>query len=240
MTTGRVPYAELRELARGIGVKMTPLLVAFHMLALAEVMEQSGTKKRPIRILVPVNLRQFFPSVTMRNFFLYADPEIDPRLGTYTLEEAALRVSRQMELGLDRGELSRHLKRNIGSERHPILRLLPRSVKDRVLSYFYQRVSEPQFSGSLSNLGRVTLPGLLDEEISGVEFIPPPSPVTRTNCGVISCGDTVSVTWGSLSRDRSLEREFCRLMVSRGLSVALETNYTSRQDALCPTATGAE
>ena len=240
VTTGRVPYSGLRDLAGSIGVKITPLLVAFHMLALTEVMEQSGTRKRPIRILVPVNLRRFFPSDTMRNFFLYVDPEIDPRLGTYTLEELALRVSRQMDLGLDRRELSRHLKRNIGSERHPILRLLPRSLKDRVLSYFYQRISEPQFSGSLSNLGRVTLPGLLDREITGVEFIPPPSPVTRTNCGVISCGDEVSITWGSLSRDRSLERAFFRSMVSHGLSVALETNYTPRQDTLCPTATDAE
>ncbi|MFP4643732.1 MAG: hypothetical protein ACLFM0_05215 [Spirochaetales bacterium] len=240
VTTGRVPYGELSGLARGIGVKLTSLLVAFHTLALAEVMKQSGTKKQPIRILVPVNLRQFFPSETMRNFFLYVDPEIDPRLGTYSLEEAAHRISRQMELGLDRRELSRHLRRNIGSERHPILRLLPRSLKDRVLSYVYQRVNEPQFSGSLSNLGRFSLPGLLDSEITGVEFVPPPSPVARTNCGVISRGEEISITFGSLISDRSLEREFFRLMVSRGLPVALETNYTSRQDTEWPTATDAE
>lgn len=44
-------------------------------------------KLRPVKIAMPVNLRRFFPSRTLRNFITMIYPGIDPRLGEYTFEE---------------------------------------------------------------------------------------------------------------------------------------------------------
>lgn len=240
ITTGRMPAASLTDLARSKGVKLTALLVGFHLYALALAQESLGGKRRPLRVLVPVNMRKFFSSRTMRNFFLYVDAEVDPRLGSYSIDDMTRMASKQMELSLDRRELSRHMTRNVGSERHPVLRLMPRGLKDLVLSHIYRRINEPQFSGSLSNLGPVHLPDAVSGDVAHFDFIPPPSPNTRTNCGVISFGNTISVSWGSTSDDRTIEREFFRALVAEGVPVDLETNYTTRQEDVWPTVTAAE
>lgn len=240
VTSGRVSTKALLALARAHGVKVTPLLVAMHMEAIESSMHASDSVARPIRVLVPVNMRSFFPSSTMRNFFLYVDPEIDPRVGEWSFGEKVRIVARQMELGLDRRQLQRHLVRNIGSERNPVLRVLPRTVKDWILAYVYRRVNEPRLSGSLSNLGAVRLPESCGDHVRHLDFIPPPNPITRTNCGVVTFGDRTSITWGSVADDRTIEREFFRLLVSLGVPVELETNYTALWRDACRTVTDAE
>ena len=36
--------------------------------------QKMGEKKKPVQIMVPINLRRKFPSKTLRNFSLYALP----------------------------------------------------------------------------------------------------------------------------------------------------------------------
>ena len=40
-------------------------------------------RERPVTLAVPVNLRSFFPSETLRNFILTVQPSVDPTLGDY-------------------------------------------------------------------------------------------------------------------------------------------------------------
>ena len=42
---------------------------------------------RPVALAIPINLRSWFPSETLRNFILTVRPCIDPSLGEYSLEE---------------------------------------------------------------------------------------------------------------------------------------------------------
>ena len=51
-----------------------------------------------VKVCVPVNLRSFFPSETVRNFALYVNPGMEPRLGHYTIEELTNIVHCQMAL----------------------------------------------------------------------------------------------------------------------------------------------
>lgn len=224
VTTGRMPVTVLCDTAECFGVKLTPFLVGVHLYALAAVQRERGGRNSPIRVLVPVNMRQFFPSKTMHNFFLHVDPEIDTRLGDYTLDEVVRSAARQMELALDPRRFARSLKRNIGSERHPILRLMPRALKDLILAWSYRHYGETLVSGSMSNLGIVGLPESIADNVEHFDFIPPPSPVTRTNCGVVSCRGRVSISWGSLSSDRVIERTFFRTLVELGCPVEVEGN----------------
>ena len=60
-------------------------------------------KLYPVRIALPVNLRRFFPSKTLRNFISMVYPSIDPRLGNYTFEEIVAIAKDVVEnVGLDR------------------------------------------------------------------------------------------------------------------------------------------
>lgn len=183
---------------------------------------RTGTRRRPqarqnaghgvIRILVPVDLRRFFPSPTLRNFFGFVAPEIDLRLGTYSEEEIALEVRTQMRGGLTARRLLSHFSQHVGIEGTPLLRILPAGIKRAVMSVFFPRVGDLRYSASLSNLGQLSFGEAGDRHVGRALFIPPPSPWTRTNCSVVSFGDHTAISFGSTAVERDMEREFFRII----------------------------
>ena len=59
--------------SRELGVSMTIFLTALFMMAINEEMSKMQ-KKKPVVLMVPVNLRKFFPSSSMLNFFNWIEP----------------------------------------------------------------------------------------------------------------------------------------------------------------------
>jgi len=59
--------------SRELGVSMTVFLTALFMMAINEEMSKMQ-KKKPVVLMVPVNLRKFFPSLSMLNFFNWIEP----------------------------------------------------------------------------------------------------------------------------------------------------------------------
>jgi hypothetical protein len=82
------------------------------MSALQELLPASPGRfrKRILRILVPVDLRRFYPTPTLRNFFGFVAPEIDTRFGRLSRAAIAHEVR-----WLSRGGLSEHRLRALFS-----------------------------------------------------------------------------------------------------------------------------
>ena len=90
--TGRMPVSEVLERARAHGVSLTEYLGALYLFSLMQIRERherGGERVGPsvVRLEVPVDMRRFFPSKTMRNFALFVSPEIDVSLGGYSFAE---------------------------------------------------------------------------------------------------------------------------------------------------------
>ena len=119
--------------------------------------------------------------------------------------------------------LKKQIMRNLRGEWNPVARLFPLPLKNLVLSGVYGAY-ERQHTASLSNLGRVQLPGTWGEKVRDFEFIPPPSPFCPVNVGVVSFNETLSVSFGSLSADKAVERAFFTVLRQEGIPVAIESN----------------
>lgn len=89
----------------------------------------AGSNPRILRVLVPVDLRKFFPSKTMRNFFAYVAPEIDLGLGRRCLEEIAHEVRWQMRGSLVPWKLKAHFPQHVKKEANLGLRIIPGFIK---------------------------------------------------------------------------------------------------------------
>ena len=89
--------------AKKYKVSLTEYLASIYLFViqrfyLEEVQSKGKTKRSVIRIQIPVNLRNLFPSITLRNFALFIMPEIDPKLGAYSFEEITRIVHHYMQL----------------------------------------------------------------------------------------------------------------------------------------------
>lgn len=228
VTTLRYAAGTAREQAASLGVSVTDFLVACVFLALQREYhrgpEPPRRRRKPIRIMVPVNVRPLFESRTMRNFFVTILIEIDQRVGRYRIEEAAHIVHHKVRAQLDARTLRRQFRRNVSAERNPVLRLLPTVLKRPILRLAHRLFGDNTNTVSVSNLGRIDLPPDVMRDIAAAELVPLPSAVTKLNVGVATAGSTLSVTVGSMRRGMAFERDLARVFAEHGFTGTVETN----------------
>ena len=99
LVTGVLDVNALLSVAKQYNATVTEFLTAAMIYSIINIQNRTTPNKKrqkPVKILVPVNLRKIFGSETLRNFALYITPGIDPRLGEYSFEEIVKSVHHQM------------------------------------------------------------------------------------------------------------------------------------------------
>jgi hypothetical protein len=224
--TGRMPVGEVLDRARFHGASLTEYLGALYLFSLMQIRERQEREggrvgSNVVRLEVPVDMRRFFPSKTMRNFALYVSPQIDVSLGGYDFEEVVKRVHHSLGMQIDARDLGRQIGRNVRAERHPLVRIAPLFVKDPILSASYRRIGEHAYSGVLSNLGRIVVPAAVEPLVESFGFLLNPSYGMKVNCTVLSFRDTLAVSFGSIVSNRDLERIFFTRLAAEGIRVTV-------------------
>ncbi len=154
---GIMPVRQVREVAGKYGATITEYLNAALLSALLEKQEKDWhIRLRPVRIAMPVNLRRFFPSETLRNFITMIYPSIDPRLGNWSFEEIIRHVHNYMNYYINEKFLRGDITTNASTQRNPFIRVVPLFIKDFVVRQFYTRVQDRNSSAGLTNMGAVT------------------------------------------------------------------------------------
>lgn len=230
VTTGILELGPLKKAASDVDLSVTGFLTALLMETFQEILFALPEKKQkrkaaPIRICIPINLRRYFPSRTMRNFFLSMNPWIDPRLGRYSFEEICTQVRHYFALEFNHKALNQQITRNMMGEKRIFVRLIPSWIKDLLIPAIYRHFGESAYSTVLSNLGQIPFPPEFEPFIKRIDFVPnPPEGNTRVKLGVISYKDKVSITLGRNSSSAMVEREFFRSLRKRGLHIYIDSN----------------
>lgn len=227
LTCFKLSVKESLNAAHKYGATLTIFLSAVIMKALAEMQKEriSEIKKRKaIKLLIPVNLRQLFPSKTLRNFAMFTVPEIDPRLGDYSIEELCAVITHKMGLEITPKHMSRIIATNVKDELNPLLRIVPLPIKNAVMKAIFDNVGERQSCLSFSNVGKVKLPEIMQKYVQRMDFILGVQAEAPYNCGMLSYGDTVYLNFIRNIREADLERHFFAVLRDLGLSVTVESN----------------
>jgi len=229
ITTGIIPIDQILTKSKEYNVTLTEYLTAVYLDALQTILfgypEKIRTRlMKPIRLMVPVNLRRIYPSKTMRNFSLYVTPGIDPRLGEHSFDEIVKKVYYYMRSEVSDKVINQQIARNVRGELNPFVRVIPLFVKKMFGKTIYKGLGEYLYSGVITNLGKMIMPEELADEIQDFQFLPAPSPVTKTGCAVVSCKDNLCINWGRNIREPIVEKHFFRKLVHEGLKVKIETN----------------
>jgi hypothetical protein len=94
-------------------------------------------------------------------------------------------------------------------------------LKDWYLSFLHDRLGDNLYSGVLSNLGPVTMPEIMRGYVRSADFVLGPNPILKKNLAVVSLGDELTLTFGSVIERRDLERIAFRTLVSHGITVTV-------------------
>ena len=234
VTTFSADASHILERAHTRGVTVTAYLTAAMMMAAMELQREksAGIKKlRPIKVLIPVNLRSLFKSQSLRNFALYTTPEILPSLGEYTLDEVCRIVANHMALEVTPKQMSMKIATNINSEKSIVVRMMPLFVKNIVMRAVFDAVGERKSCLSLSNLGVVKIPEKMKPYVEKFDFILGVQASAPYNCGMISYNGKVVMNFIRNIKEADLERHFYSILKTDGVSLEVQTNARGKRKA---------
>lgn len=227
LTCFTLPVKEVLAKAHEYNATLTEFLTAVMMRALLRVQEHRVpliSRRRPVKVLVPVNLRTLLPSKSLRNFALYTTPGVDPKLGEYTFEELVGAVHHRLGLDVNAKIMSSRLTTNVNSEKSLLLQVMPLFIKNLAMKLVFNLVGECKSCLTVSNLGRVCVPKELEKYIDRFDFVIGPQSSAPSNCGVLSFGDTLYINFIRNVVEPDLEREFHLALMDVGLVATVESN----------------
>lgn len=227
VTCFRLSVAQILEEAHRHGVSLTIYLAAVMTQAILNLQAEKVPivrRRKPVKVQIPVNLRNMFPSSTMRNFALYTSPEVDPRLGTYTFDEICQLISHWIGLNVTEKQMRTKIAANVETEKLLAVKILPLFLKNIIMKTVFDLVGEKKSCLSLSNLGAVQLPEVMCPYVQQFDFILPNQASAPHNCGVISFGDTLCINIARNIREPELEKHFFQILHEHGLSVEVQSN----------------
>ena len=227
LTTFMLDAAEVKEKAHKHSATVTEFLTAAMMQAILRLQAEKvphRSRRKPVKVLVPVNLRSLFPSKTLRNFALFITPELDPKLGDYSFDEICKAVHHRMGIDNTAKQMSMKIAANVNSEKSPILKVMPLFVKNAAMKAVFDAVGERKSCLCMSNLGNVRLPEVMRQYVTRMDFIIGVPSCSAYNCALLSYGGTTYINLVRSIEEPELEMHFYKVLRELGIHVKVESN----------------
>ena len=222
---GNMSVAEVKKVAKKYGATVTEYMNAVLIDSLLRKQNKEGNRNlKPVTLAMPVNLRQFFPSETLRNFITMVYPGVDPNIGDYSFEDIVKEVHNYMHYRITDKFLGRDIRANASIQRSLLIRIVPIWIKDMVVRNYYSRVQDRSSSAGLTNMGNLKLPNGMEKYINRIDINMGQPFSTRTNCSIISYNGVLTVNFASAIVETDVERWFFRRLVKDGIHVKIESN----------------
>lgn len=219
-TMGTMSVSKVKEVAKSYNCSLTEFLVS----TLAYCIWKKNKKhSRPIKISVPIDLRRFFETETLRNFSSYINVAIPKKNGEYTLEEIIEIVKAELKR-IDRDYLTAFINSNVSLQKNVFIKVVPLFLKNFFIKLCFKAWGEAYQTINVSNLGLVNSPpefGSLIEKYS-VNLGRPK--YNAKTVGVVSFGDSMVWTFSSKVKENDIEQAFFSKLTSLGIDVFIETN----------------
>jgi NRPS condensation-like uncharacterized protein len=226
ITTAIMSLHEIRYKAMEYGATVNEFLTSVLIMAIYSIQQEENnimSRNKPVKVCVPVNLRKYYGSNTLRNFASYVNVGIDPSLGEYSLEEIIAIVKHTMALGATEKVLNAKMSTNVSSEKNGVIRALPLIIKNPIMKLIHFLVGDRYNSCTLSNLGLVTLPEEMSQYVQKIDFMlgAGQNPIS---CSCIGYEKTVSFNISRTITESVVERLFFTRLVKMGIHTKLESN----------------
>ncbi|MBN2696800.1 MAG: hypothetical protein JXR38_04605 [Bacilli bacterium] len=223
LTLGHVKTAQLQRTAATYGVSMTEFLVGLYMRTILSVGKPEKLKKHPISISVPVNMRQYLPSESLRNFSLFFNVKYQFENEIPSLDSMLQYIKQQFVTGKDINELRSLLNLNVRFEKSTLIRVIPLALKKFFFKVGYALLGDLPITTSVTNLGTIKVPESMEREIEGIEVNLASG--KKPGLALVSYSGITSLAMNRCFIDSSIEQVFFSELAALGVPVEIQSNY---------------
>lgn len=194
---------------------LTALLLAFMTEAAHAASDES---RGDISIQVPVNMRKFCPSKTLRNFSMYCSvrtPWAEAGGAERLLPDITRQLSERASETAMRGMLAST------AEMVRLLGRVPLAVKRPAARIAYGFLGERAFTSTLSNLGAAKLPPEVEAHVEKLDFVLGTGERARAACAMVTLKGLALLSVTKLTDDKTFETRLLSILEGAGVPVKL-------------------
>lgn len=205
---------EIMKYCKTKDITVTVLMLALIITAC----NYSTSKKGDIKVQVPVNMRKYYDSNTLRNFSLYvlicvskdncSDfdlllKNIKEQLNTKTTKEA--------------------LSKNMSWANNTVAKtsFIPLFIKKTLVGLGNKYLGNMAFTTVLSNLGNIDMPNELRDEIDKMDFVLGTTLINRVLFSLVTCNNTMTLSISKFTLNSALENNLYNMISSLGFKVTV-------------------
>lgn len=220
---GKASTKGVLSLAKNHETTLTVYLTALLIESIGKTMTLKERQK-PIYITVPVNLRNYFPSSTVRNFF--GTITVCYKYQDQSIESIIKDIKEQFQVALTKEKLAENMNNLAALEKIFLVRIVPRVIKDLVLKIGYQ-MSTKSHTMSLSNIGKIEVP---EEYRKYIDYFEVFSSTDGMQVCLCSYEDSLLISFSSHFVTSQIERNFFCSLTGQKLKVVISTNSVEEED----------
>ena len=204
--------------ARSYGVSITILLTAMLLCSIQEEIPRNRQKK-PVTLMIPVNLRNYFPSQSMGNFFGWIEVGYVFEEDT-SFEEVLSSVKQQFQEQLQKDRIAMNMNGYVRIEKNPFVRAVPLEIKKFFLMAG-ANLGSRSITAVYSNIGIIRLPEEYKEYIERFGIFASTDSLQLCSC---SYGEQLVLGFTSKIPDDSIQRNFMKMLKKEESSYKEEKN----------------
>ena len=221
---GIMSVNEIKQFAKTYDATVTQFLFAILFKSVLNYQKIKGCKKKPVRISLPINLRNIFHSKTLRNFSSYMNVE-------FTSDEADLKLAdiiekiKEKTSVIDKDYVMGNINANVKAQKNILLRITPLFLKNLVLKLVFFMVGERICTMSMSNIGKISAPEEFNDLVERYEVNLGAGKINKMGTTAISFNDNLVFTFTSRIKETAVQENFFKTLTDMGLKVKIETNF---------------
>ncbi len=189
---------DIKKVAKDKNATITELILTYLFLTLSYSTSQKGY----IKIQVPVNMRKYYKSKTLRNFSLYVIVSIN-RNKIKDFASVLKEVQKQMNEKNNANYLNKTM--TYANKLVQSIKYIPIFIKKPIASIVYDFAGDKAMTTVLSNLGTIDIPNDMKNHVEKMDFILGTAITNRVLFSMITCSDILTLTICKFTTNTSVE-----------------------------------
>lgn len=212
-----LPIDELKSFIKSkYNCTITQYTATVYALAILE-QYKSSNRKKPVKISIPVNLRPYFNSQTLRNFSSFITVNVTPQ-NSYTFENVLSLIKSEMSKKIKKENFIKSVSKNVADEKMMIARFSPNFIKQFFMRQAFIIFGEKKFTSTVTSMGYKKMPSSLEEHIDYFSAGVGETYINKINCAVAGFKNTLCINITCAGRDMSVQNYFINYIKSSGIS----------------------
>ena len=236
-----IDMSDLKKECEKYNATVTQYLTAVLIYSIYEANYKKNKSKKPIKVCIPVNLKKYFPSKTMSNFFSYITLEANMKSLVENSEEKKEQknsnkdeinflfeniiefVKNDFKQKLTEEEIIKTMSANVKLGTNLFIKVIPLELKKAIVRLSYLEIRK-YTTITFSNIGRIGIIGKYKDYIDEFLMLIAPEPVEKIKCSGCTFENKMSFTFTSILNDNNIEKTFYNFLKNRGIKVKVESN----------------